>query len=99
MDRVARRLRADDRNRSIPEVEGIRTWFEPVGSRGLLMIAYDSGTSLGLVRLRAKKAAEELEPLLRRWMALSVLPPGRGGGTGGTPVPAELRIFLTKRRS
>lgn len=46
-------------------------------------------TSLGLVRLRARKAVEELERLLDAEES-PMMPPGGGGGAGG--IPNELRV-------
>ncbi len=63
---------------------------QPVKKRATLVVTFHaSETSLGLVRLRMRKAARELEPLLDG--ETPAMPPfGGGGGAGG--VPHEARV-------
>jgi hypothetical protein len=56
----------------------------------LVVTFHRSETSLGLVRLRAAKAARELAPLLDENGTPTMPPFGGGGGEGG--VPHELRV-------
>lgn len=63
-----------------------------ISQRALLAVLFDNSSSLGLVRLRVKKATEELARLLARDT------PGSGGsppatppaGSSGSPAPAQV---------
>lgn len=60
-------------------------------TRAILMVRFRHGeTSLGLVRLRARKAARELEQLLDADESPMMPPGGGAGGAGG--IPNELRV-------
>lgn len=82
------------------ELQGIhREWVE----QHLLLVIFDDSndsddsTSLGLVRLRARQAVEQLAKLLREERKQGPLPPASGsGGTGG--LPAEVRDSLATAR-
>src|SRR5262249_15422240 len=63
-----------------------------VGHRAILAVLFDNRSSLGLVRLRVKKASEQLSRML------SEDPTGSGGpaptsapsGSSGSPAPAQI---------
>ena len=52
--------------------------FELVGGRVVLVVIFDNRTSLGLVRLRIKKATEELEKIFASLAARQAASPGAG---------------------
>jgi hypothetical protein len=64
--------------------DGIQVFAVPVGKRFHLTVVFDQRSSLGLVRLRAAKAVEELERLLAE-PASPFTPRGGSGGSGGNP--------------
>lgn len=66
-----------------------RVYAAPVAGGRTLAVRFDASTSLGLVRLRTRRAAGELEAIFRRRDAPPGMPPGAAGsGAGGAPAQA-----------
>jgi len=77
----------------VPQRTRAGLWRE---ARATLLVGFTRDeTSLGLVRLRMKKAVEELERLFDA-EDVPPLPPASGGGPSGAP--AELRVALPSRK-
>lgn len=89
------RPRARVEARSTPEIMELDDWLVLLSAelrpRALLVVKFHrEESSLGLVRLRVRRAIEELEPLLAEHTA--GLPPLGGGGGGFGGLPNELRV-------
>ena len=67
---IAKLLKENEFATQFHEGENAHIFFQLVGKRVILVVIFDSRSSLGLVRLRVKKASEELnsifEALLRK---------------------------------
>lgn len=97
---AAQRLRERVDPRTLPELielgDKLVLSSTELRPRALLVVKFHRDeTSLGLVRLRVRRAVELLEPLLAEHE--SGMPPGGGGG-GGSGAPSELRLFVRKRK-
>jgi hypothetical protein len=91
---VTLRSRARAEARTLPEVieldDGLVLLTTELKPRALLVVKFHRDeSSLGLVRLRVRRAIDELEPLLAEH-ATGLPPMGGGGGPGG--IPNELRV-------
>ena len=91
---AAMRRRAREEPRVLIEIvelgEGLLLFSTELKPRAMLVVKFHRDeSSLGLVRLRVRRAIEELEPLLAEH-ATGLPPLGGGGGSGG--VPNELRV-------
>jgi hypothetical protein len=65
--------------------------------QGSLVVKFHRGeTALGLVRLRARRAAEAIEEILGDGSRSSGLPPATGGGGSGG-IPGETRVAVETR--
>jgi len=91
--RSAQRLAAAEPRTPLEVVQlgdGLMLHSTELKPRAMLVVKFHRDESaLGLVRLRVRRAIEELEPLLAEH-ATGVPPLGGGGGTGG--LPNELRV-------
>ena len=89
------RPRARAETRTLPEIMeldgGLALVATELRPRACLVVKFHRDeSSLGLVRLRVRRAIEELEPLLAEHTA--DLPPVPGGGGGFGSLPNELRV-------
>jgi len=91
---VTLRSRSRVEARTLPEVieldDGLVLFSAELKPRAFLVLKFHRDeSSLGLVRLRVRRAIEELEPLLAEH-ATGLPPVGGAGGPGG--IPYELRV-------
>lgn len=63
---IAKLLRENEFATQFHEGERANIHIQLVGNRVILVVIFDNRTSLGLVRLRVKKASEELETIFDR---------------------------------
>ena len=63
---MAKLLKENEFGTQFPEGERANIHIQLVGSRVILVVIFDTRTSLGLVRLRVKKATEELNVIFER---------------------------------
>jgi hypothetical protein len=75
-----------------PDVARAHLYEARVGDRFILAVTWADDTSLGLVRLRARKAAEELGRL-----ASGGGPSGSGSGSSGASSPAAAQPVARPR--
>ena len=77
--------------------DGTNLYLLPIEKRAIVMVLFDAATSYGLVRLRARRAAEVIARLLADGDAWGG-PFGSGGGSGGAPAAAALEVAAVRRR-
>jgi hypothetical protein len=65
---MAKLLRENDFSTQFHEGERSNIHIQLVGNRVILVVIFDNKTSLGLVRLRVKKASEELNAIFEALM-------------------------------
>jgi len=84
----------------VTEVGEVDFYSLPIEDTGaILQVVYDASSSLGLVRLHALKAVEDLARVIRRERrrAAPFIPP-TSGGASGAPAEAWLSVVIKRRR-
>ncbi len=64
------------------EGEQDHLYLSAVGEVGILLVAFDERSSLGLVRLRVRQIAPEMDAVFEEMLAKSKSTSGQGGGAG-----------------
>ncbi|HZS41716.1 MAG TPA: hypothetical protein VFF06_33025 [Polyangia bacterium] len=78
--------------------EGTSLLIAPVAKRALLLVLFDRATSLGLVRLRVRRAIELLERLLAADVTPWGGPGSSGSSSGGNPAELAIEVAALRRR-
>src|SRR5512141_1632548 len=85
---IAKLLRENEFATQFHEGERANIHIQLVGNRVILVVIFDSRSSLGLVRLRVKKATEELVAIFDNLMK-KVQEPGTAGGSPFSEITDE----------